>query len=1188
MIARIHWIVFAAVLSLPAPAYGQVSAKVLSVQGRVEVEQSPWAPAKVNQELRAGASIRTGDQSRAVILLADETQLKLNANSQMTLREVRRTSSLVTRVVQQAVAQQDQSLLHLLKGEAWLRAKQKPAQLRVNTPAVTAAIRGTEFDIKVADDGETVATVLEGSIDLRNDRGFVLVNSREQGRARVGQAPTKTIILNPEDAVQWTFFYTAAVSPREYPFLYRSPAEARSSLAAAVADPLRTAQIQSDAGNLQAGLDALNGVSSPQADEIRGWILLEQNRIREAVEALLRAPQQSSRVRLGLSLAYYRLNQFQEAYARVREPGSDDRLRLQKSMLDLVAGDAATSREQLESVPVGSASYSLVQGMLSNIYLTQNDRQKALDAARRAIRADPSSPSPYLSLSLVQQSMFDLPGATRSAEKALSLDPDFLQARIQLARLLYGAGDSGRAEEILRRALALAPEEAAIHSTLGFVLLGQAKTDEARVRFEASLAQDNTRAEPHLGLGIVLMRRGRNTEAVAEFLTAASLEPRVSLYQSYLGKAFYELHSFEQSFTALEAAKDLDPRDPTPSLYSGIFQNDLNRPGAAVDEFERSIRLNDNRAVYRSRFVLDGDLATRNVNLATSYFRLGLTEWANMQALKSSQTDPANSSAHIFLANTFLNLKGRTLAAGGELLLARLLLPVNTNSFNAFNDSTTLFELPRRNYTVQGGGGSFGTGKATMTASGGAQRYAYSSVFTYNQTDGFRDVNDDELDYTGVNYLKFALSPKSDLLLSFVHQETNQGDHGTGTALVSDQNSPTLRTFVRVNRAEIGYHRQFRPGSEFLVVFSGQTNDQVTNDHVQTFILPGFPPSDVYPRTSLSTPNLNLQAAHLLKVSKFQFRYGVNIYEGRSKEVSSFAFTPPYPGYCETPLCFNENEPERKKDRFKTAFLQSDYVLGPRLIFTGGLNYDWANYRADAADQERPVSRWNPQAGFMILPFESTVFRFAAMRTLQTSQQESLAPTHLEGFPVSQNEEILTEAASYSFGWDQRFGRRSFLRAAASKRDRTIPAVGTLSSGDEAPVDSYGTLYGTTVTFNQFLTERWTVVPSYSLTHAQDTFGIRHDHEVNLGFFYIHPRGVAAGLEGNYLDQHGVFQDSPTSVNVFTAAASLSYEFPRKIGLVSVRVTNLFDRRYQFLSDPLALDPRIPRRQVLALLRLNF
>ncbi len=367
MIARIHWIVFAAVLSLPAPAYGQVSAKVLSVQGRVEVEQSPWAPAKVNQELRAGASIRTGDQSRAVILLADETQLKLNANSQMTLREVRRTSSLVTRVVQQAVAQQDQSLLHLLKGEAWLRAKQKPAQLRVNTPAVTAAIRGTEFDIKVADDGETVATVLEGSIDLRNDRGFVLVNSREQGRARVGQAPTKTIILNPEDAVQWTFFYTAAVSPREYPFLYRSPAEARSSLAAAVADPLRTAQIQSDAGNLQAGLDALNGVSSPQADEIRGWILLEQNRIREAVEALLRAPQQSSRVRLGLSLAYYRLNQFQEAYARVREPGSDDRLRLQKSMLDLVAGDAATSREQLESVPVGSASYSLVQGMLSNI-----------------------------------------------------------------------------------------------------------------------------------------------------------------------------------------------------------------------------------------------------------------------------------------------------------------------------------------------------------------------------------------------------------------------------------------------------------------------------------------------------------------------------------------------------------------------------------------------------------------------------------------------------------------------------------------------------------------------------------------------------------------------------------------------------------------------------------------------------
>jgi hypothetical protein len=218
--------------------------------------------------------------------------------------------------VTQAAAQQDQSALNLLKGEAWLRAKQRPVNLRIGTPAVTAAIRGTEFDIKVAGDGETVATVLEGTIDFRNDQGFVLVNSREQGRARVGQAPTKTVLLNPEDAVQWTLFYTAAVSPRDYPFQFSSPGQAKAALPAATGNPVRTAELQHDAGNLQGALAALLGTNTPEAAEVRGWILLEQNRIRDAVEQLRSAPAQfetsllqdntRGEPHLGLEIAYMR------------------------------------------------------------------------------------------------------------------------------------------------------------------------------------------------------------------------------------------------------------------------------------------------------------------------------------------------------------------------------------------------------------------------------------------------------------------------------------------------------------------------------------------------------------------------------------------------------------------------------------------------------------------------------------------------------------------------------------------------------------------------------------------------------------------------------------------------------------------------------------------------------------------
>ena len=138
----------------------------------------------------------------------------------------------------------------------------------------------------------------------------------------------------------------------------------------------------------------------------------------------------------------------------------------------------------------------------------------------------------------------------------------------------------------------MAPDEAMAHSTLGFIRLAQGQRTEAQTSLARALSLDDTQGEPHLGLGILAMREGMNEEAVTEFMTAAALEPRRSAYQTYLAKALYELRRFDQSFAALASAQSLDPRDPTPHLYAGVFDSDLRRPGAAVREFEQSIALN--------------------------------------------------------------------------------------------------------------------------------------------------------------------------------------------------------------------------------------------------------------------------------------------------------------------------------------------------------------------------------------------------------------------------------------------------------------------------------------------------------------------------------------------------------------------------------------------------------------------
>ena len=1206
------------------PSRGQdVAAKILSVQGTVEVQQGTpdWAPAQVNQTLAAGAVVRTAVRSRAALLLADETQLKIGPNARLQLRQVRRSSNLLERVSQVA-AGADQSILNLESGKAWLRSKRVPAQVRVRTPAVTAAIRGTEFVVDVRTDGESLVTVVDGSVDMSNDQGAVIVNSSEQGRARIGEAPTKIVVVNPDDAVQWTFFYSAEVSPRDYPFRHRTRAEALQAAQSTGISPVARAEALHDGGDLEGALTTLQAETSEQAAEMRGWILLGQNQLAPAFRAFQGAGSRT-RARLGRSIVHLRLNEFEQAYEIVADPGTDTALQLHRARLDLLAGEVAPARSTLESIGPTAAEYGLAQGLLANLNLVANRKEEALQAALNAVAASPESPSAHLNLSRVQQSYFDLPAATRSVRDALELDPGFVPALVQYSGLLYGAGNSAQAEKVIQQAAALAPEEATVHSALGFVLLGQAKTDAAVAEFERAIQINSGLANPRLGLGIALMRRGLFPDAVAEILVATTLEPRLSIYHSYLGKAFYEERKFEQAFSALHAAVELDPRDPTPHLYSGIFQNDLNRPGVAVEHFQDSIRLNDKRAVYRSRFVLDEDRATRNVQLATAYNRLGLSEWANLEAVLSNLDDPTNSSAHLFLANTFLNLPGRTGAAGSELLVAKLLQPVNANSFNAFNDYTTLYERPHMNWTVAGAYGSFDNVLGRLAASGGTSRFAYGSVFQYDKTAGFRDGNDGQTAYTASNNFKFALNPHSDLLVSYAHQQQRLGD--VGQILVTDDTpDPDESTFTRSNRVEVGYHHRLRPGSELMFYFAGRSTE-IVNDDLNTVLSPtlfrqcrfaGKPPPCGFldRRTSSKTPNLTFQAAHYFKVDDFDFKYGVDFFDGRRNDKLWIYYREDEVFPVEDPELIVQDPLLDKQDlSYRTFFFHSDYRARSNLVLTGGLNYEWSNDdnvfigESDVVgvdDQFNPIfgtnnSDWrlNPQFGVLYNPMDSSTLRVAVMRSRQplvsggaggAFTRERLVPVHINGFLSTLNEIELSRSWSYNLGWDQRIGRKSFIRTTAFRRDREIPYAESNPLGMPQPELFEGDLYGAGVVWNQFVHRQVTFVTAYDFTQDEDLFSFRRNHEGSVSLYYINPRGLFFNASENFFQQNGVLGVALPETKVFTTDLGVSYQFPERRGLISFRVSNLFDRRYQFLVDPLALNQRIPKRQYEVSLSFNF
>lgn len=188
--------------------------------------------------------IRTGPNTRAAVLLSDGTQLKLAPNSTIQIKQVSpRRPGKVTPVAAGGV----RTVLQFFLGESWLRSTGPAEELEIETPSATAATKGTEFALAVAPDGASTLAVVDGLVLYANPRGAVLVAGGEEATAQVGQAPTKRVLLNPLDAVQWSLYYPGTLSLRDYPGLSQGELAELEAILALVQNRGADAEVEAEA-----------------------------------------------------------------------------------------------------------------------------------------------------------------------------------------------------------------------------------------------------------------------------------------------------------------------------------------------------------------------------------------------------------------------------------------------------------------------------------------------------------------------------------------------------------------------------------------------------------------------------------------------------------------------------------------------------------------------------------------------------------------------------------------------------------------------------------------------------------------------------------------------------------------------------------------------------------------------------
>jgi hypothetical protein len=278
------------------------------------------------------------------------------------------------------------------------------------------------------------------------------------------------------------------------------------------------------------------------------------------------------------------------------------------------------------------------------------------------------------------------------------------------------------------------------------------------------------------------------------------------------------------------------------------------------------------------------------------------------------------------------------------------------------------------------------------------------------------------------------------------------------------------------------------------------------------------------------------------------------------------------------------------------VYAYADVNVIKNVTGTLGLSYDTIS-----GDQDVDKDQVNPKFGLIWTPLAGTTLRAAAFRVLKRTliTDQTLEPTQVAGFNQFFDDINLTESWRYGGAIDQKITRNLFAGGEFSKRDLTVPILDVSDPFNPRQRD---------VDWDEYLGRAylfWTPHPWVALKaeyvferFERDVVGpIKLDtHRVPLGIGFFHPSGFSASFTATYWDQEGQFTPflDPTvpvrngQDNFWLLDAAISYRLPRRLGFITVGVTNLTDEKFRYFDVDFDNPTIQPTRTVFARLTLAF
>jgi tetratricopeptide (TPR) repeat protein len=865
----------------------------------------------------------------------------------------------------------------------------------------------------------------------------------------------------------------------------------------------------------------------------------------------------------------------------VQEEVSEPRFFISRASMLLAVGRVDEARKDIEKALSLAPGYSDAIALQSIIAVVQNEKDKALRLSKKAVEAGPDSSAARIALSYAHQANFDLDGALKSLKEAVKLAPEDSLVWARLSEVWLSFGNLDSALEAAEKAVSLNPNLARTQTVLGFAYLTQIKIHSALNTFGKAIELDQADPLPRLGLGLAKIREGNLKEGRREIEIAASLDPNQSLIRSYLGKAYYEEKRDKFAKGQFDVAEELDPLDPTSFFYDAIRKQSINQPVEALHNMQKAIELNDNRAIYRSKMLLDDDLAARSAGLARIYSDLGFQQLALVEGWKSLNIDPANYSAHRFLSDSYSSLPRHEIARVSELLQSQLFQPINITPVQprlaesslfilngagpgdlSFNEFNPVFNRNRIALQLSGVAGENSTLGDELVVSGVHGRVSFSVGQFHYETDGFRENNDLEQDIYNI-FVQASLSHKTSIQAEYRYKDTENGD--LSLKFEPDNFLDTLRNIERSRSVRLGVRHRYTSGSDIIASFIYRDLDE-TDSFAPVFEL------------QKEEDGYLGEIQHQLHLRKIQFISGGGHFSSDVKDVTTTSiFVPPAPPMSSITT-------EETEVKHTTAYVYSLIKYPDTVTWTVGVSGDFFDGQFNDRDQI------NPKIGLIWNPYPDTALRAAFFRVLkrQLISNQTIEPTNVAGFNQLFDDFNGTDSWRYGIALDQKIAGNVYVGAEYSRRKLDVPFRKTtippppappipVRENDEAEwkedlIRSY--IYWTPLTwlalkaeyqYEDFEKEKFFPENVENLT----------THRLPLSISIFCPFGLIARVKATYVNQKGDFFDpfllttSRDKDSFWITDASIGYRFPKRMGIITLEVRNLFDEKFKFQdTDP--------------------